>query len=72
MPSLSHGTKNFLQVMHQKTTHIAFFFLISYRAFSYLFICLPHHAACRILVPRTGIEPVSPAVEEQLNHQGSP
>ena len=28
-----------------------------------LFIFLPHHAACRILVPQPGIEPMPPAVE---------
>ena len=29
----------------------------------YLFIFWPHGAACRILVPQPGIEPVPPAVE---------
>ena len=33
------------------------------------FIFWPHHAACRILVPRPGIKPVPPAVETwSLNH----
>ena len=38
-----------------------------------LFVCLwPHHAACRILVPWPGIEPVPPAVEAwSLNHWAS-
>ena len=36
----------------------------------FLFLFLwPHHATCRILVPRTGIKLVPPAVEAQsLNH----
>ena len=33
------------------------------------FFFLPHRVACRILVPRPGIEPVSPAMEAQSpNH----
>ena len=42
--------------------------------FIYLFVCLfiyfwPHLAACRILVPQPGIEPMPPAVEAQSpNH----
>ena len=35
----------------------------------YLFVCLPRHAACSILVPQPGMEPVPPAVEVwSLNH----
>ena len=41
-------------------TKNAFFFLLNF---------CPHRAAYGILVPRAGIEPVSPAVEAQrLNH----
>ena len=40
--------------------------------FCFLFVCFYfwlHHAACRILVPQAGTEPMSPAVETQsLNH----
>ena len=35
----------------------------------FFFFFWPHHAACGILVPQPGIEPVPPAVEAQsLNH----
>ena len=40
------------------------------------FFFWPHHAACRTLEPRAGIEPVPLAVEAwetgPLDHQGSP
>ena len=41
----------------------------------FFFIFLPHHTACRILVPWSGIKPVPPVVQvRSLNHalQGSP
>ena len=43
---------------------IDFFFL-----FSFFFFFLPHHAACKILVPQPGIEPVPPEiVVRSFNH----
>ena len=40
-----------------------------------VFVFWPHHVACVILVPASGIKPVPPALGAQpqpLNHQGSP
>ena len=47
------------------------FYFIFYYFILFLFIFFGHttHAACGILVPRTGIEPVPPAVEARSpNH----
>ena len=36
---------------------------------TYIYVCVLHYAACRILVPWPGIEPLPSAVEVQnLNH----
>ena len=46
---------------------VASFFKI--KAVLFYFFFWPYHAACGILVPRSGIKPVLPAVEVQsLNH----
>ena len=60
--------------MQSKIIKKKFFFLhlltssYNFPSFIYLFI-YPHRVACRILVPRSGIEPVPPALEPRiLNH----
>ena len=51
--------------MYVTKTHTFFFFNLK----NFFFYFLPHHAACGILTPRPGIEPISPAVEAQSpNH----
>ena len=40
--------------------------------FNILFIYLPYHAACRILVPRAGNEPTPPVVSAWLFTAGPP
>lgn len=37
--------------------------------FSFTYLCLPHHAACAILVPQLGVKPTPLAPEAQrINH----
>ena len=35
----------------------------------FLFFCLPHHVACRILVPQPGVEPGPQQWKQSPNHQ---
>ena len=53
---LDRSWKNFEESAHEDH----FFFLL------FFFLFWPHPVACRILVPRLGIEPVLPAMEAQV------